>query len=64
MSKRYSSVDRSKEMRNKRLINSINPHRNLILRMDDFDINNVIEHTKNNILNTLNPKRIKPKKMK
>lgn len=63
MSKRYSSVDRSKEMRNKRLINSINPHRNLILRMDDFDINNVIEHTKKNILNTLNPKRIKPKKL-
>ena len=63
MSKRYSSVDRSKEMRNKRLINSINPHRNLILRMDDFDINNVIEHTKKNILNTLNPKIIKPKKL-
>ena len=63
MSKRYSSVDRSKEMRNKRLVNSINPHRNLILRMDDFDINNVIEHTKKNILNTLNPKIIKPKKL-
>ena len=63
MNKRYSSVDRSKEMRNKRLVNSINPHRNLILRMDDFDINNVIEHTKKNILNTLNPKIIKPKKL-
>ena len=63
MSRRYASVDRSKEMKAKRIVNPIFHHPNLVLNVNEFDINNMLNKTKPNILRTLNPKRFKPKKL-
>ena len=62
MSKRYSSVDRSKEMKAKKLINPIFGSPNLLLNVNEFDFS-MLNQTKPNILKTLNPKRFKPKKL-
>lgn len=63
MSKRYASVDRSREIKSKREFNSIFPQRNLILNINDFDISNIFNQTKPNILRTLNPQKFKSKKL-
>ena len=63
MNKRYASVDRSKEMKSKREVNTIFHHRNLILNINDFDINNIFNQTNQNVLKTINYKRFKPKKL-
>ena len=63
MSKRYASVDRSREIKSKREFNSIFPQRNLVLNINDFDISNIFNQTKPNILRTLNPQKFKSKKL-
>ena len=63
MSRRYASVDRSKEIKAKREVNQIFRRQNLVLNANDFDINNLLEQTKTNSLKTLNPKKFKPKKL-
>jgi len=63
MNKRYASVDRSKEMKSKHEMNKIFQHRNLILNINDFDINNIFNQTKQSPLKTINPKIVKPKKL-
>ena len=63
MSKRYASVDRSKEIKSKKELDSFFPGRNLVLNVDDFDIRNIIHAKKYNELRTLNPQRFKPKKL-
>ena len=63
MSKRYASVDRSREIKSKREFNSIFPQRNLILNINDFDISNIFNQTKPNILRTLNPQKYKSIKL-
>ena len=63
MSKRYASVDRSREIKSKREFDSIFPQRNLILNINDFDISNIFNQTKPNILRTLNPQKFKSKKL-
>ena len=63
MSKRYASVDRSREIKSKREFNSIFPRKNLILNINDFDISNIFHQTKPNILRTLNPQKFKSKKL-
>ena len=63
MSKRYASVDRSREIKSKREFNSIFPQRNLVLNINDFDISNIFNQTKPNILRTLNPQKYKSIKL-
>lgn len=63
MSKRYASVDRSKEIKAKRIINPIFRHQNLVLNVNDFDINNLLNQAKPDSLRTLNPKRFKVRKL-
>ena len=63
MSKRYASVDRSKEIKSKKELDSFFPRRNLVLNVNDFDIRNIIHAKKYNELRTLNPQRFKPKKL-
>ena len=63
MSKRYASVDRSREIKSKREFDSIFPQRNLILNINDFDISNIFNQTKPNILRTLNPQKYKSIKL-
>ena len=63
MSRRYASVDRSKEIKAKREVNQIFRRQNLVLNANDFDINNLLDQTKTNSLKTLNPKKFKPKKL-
>ena len=63
MNKRYASVDRSKEMKSKHEMNTIFQHRNLILNINDFDINNIFNQTRQSPLKTINPKSVKPKKL-
>jgi len=63
MSKRYASVDRSKEIKAKRIINPIFRHKNLVLNINDFDINNLLDQAKPESLRTLNPKRFKVRKL-
>ena len=63
MSKRYASVDRSREIKSKREFDSIFPQRNLVLNINDFDISNIFNQTKPNILRTLNPQKFKSKKL-
>jgi len=63
MSKRYASVDRSKEIKAKRIINPIFRHKNLVLNVNDFDINNLLNQAKPDSLRTLNPKRFKVRKL-
>ena len=63
MSKRYASVDRSKEIKAKRIINPIFRHQNLVLNVNDFDINNLLNQAKPESLRTLNPKRFKVRKL-
>ena len=63
MSKRYASVDRSREIKSKREFDSIFPQRNLVLNINDFDISNIFNQTKPNILRTLNPQKYKSIKL-
>ena len=63
MNKRYASVDRSKEIKSKREMNTMFQHRNLILNINDFDINNIFNQTKLSALKTINHKSVKPKKL-
>ena len=63
MSKRYASVDRSKEIKLKREMDSIFLRRNLVLNINDFDISTIFTQTKPNVLRTLNPQRFKTKKL-
>ena len=63
MSKRYASVDRTKEIKAKREINYPYPRRNLVLNVNNFDINNFFHQTKQNALRTLNSNRYRPKKL-
>ena len=63
MSKRYASVDRSKEIKAKKEINPSFFGRKLILDMEEFDINNLFTATKKSTLKTLNPIKINPKKL-
>ena len=63
MSKRYASVDRSREIKSKREIDAIFPRRNLVLNINDFDISNIFNQTKPNVLRTLNPQKYKYKKL-
>lgn len=63
MSKRYASVDRTKEIKAKREINYPYPRRNLVLNFNNFDINNFFHQTKQNALRTLNSNRYRPKKL-
>lgn len=63
MSKRYASVDRTKEIKAKREINYPYPRRNLVLNINNFDINNFFHQTKQNALRTLNSNRYRPKKL-
>ena len=63
MSKRYASVDRSKEIKLKKEMDSIFLRRNLVLNINDFDISTIFTQTKPNVLRTLNPQRFKTKKL-
>ena len=63
MSKRYASVDRSKEIKAKRVVNPIFHSPNLVIKVNELDINNMPSPTKQNQLRTLNSKRFKPKKL-
>ena len=63
MSKRYASVDRSKEIKLKKEMDSIFLRRNLVLNINDFDISTIFTQTKPNVLRTLNPQRFKSKKL-
>ena len=63
MSKRYASVDRTKEIKAKREINYPYPRINLVLNINNFDINNFFHQTNQNALRTLNSNRYRPKKL-
>ena len=57
MSRRYASVDRSKEIKAKRDIIPPFSRRNLVLNINNFDINNILNQSNQNTLRTLNTNR-------
>lgn len=61
MSKRYASVDRSKEIKTKKLINTPFERRNLVLNINNLEMDNITRPKKQKILKTLNPERYKHK---
>ena len=63
MSRRYASVDRSKEIKAKREVNPFFKSPNLKLDLEEFNINNILSTTKKSGLKTLNPTKIEPKKL-
>mgnify|MGYP006873056139 CR=1 FL=1 len=63
MSRRYASVDRSKEIKAKRDIIPPFSRRNLVLNINNFDINNILNQSNQNTLRTLNTNRYNPKKL-
>ena len=63
MSRRYASVDRSKEIKAKREVNPFFKSPNLKLYLEEFNINNILSTTKKSGLKTLNPTKIEPKKL-
>ena len=63
MSKRYASVDRSKEIRDKRVLNPNFHSPNLVIKVNELGINNFSNIIKQKQLRTLNSKRFKPRKL-
>ena len=63
MSKRYASVDRSKEIRDKRVLNPNFHSPNLVIKVNELGINNFSNIIKQKQLRTLNSKIFKPRKL-
>ena len=63
MSKRYASVARSKEIRDKRVLNPNFHSPNLVIKVNELGINNFSNLIKQKQLRTLNSKRFKPRKL-
>ena len=63
MSYRYSSVDRTKQIKYKKASNHLHLGANLVLGSNDFDINNILTQTRNTSLKTTNSKNLYPKKL-
>ena len=63
MSYRYSSVDRSKEIKLRKTKNSLHFGGNLILGTNDLDINKILYQKRNTSIKATNSKKFYPKKL-
>ena len=63
MNTRYSSVDRTKELKYKKIKNPLFLGGSLILGNNDFDINKIITNTRNNSIKVGNSQKTYPKKL-